>query len=320
MPRPPISLALTAAALTFAARGWHVIPVVPGRKRPAVPGHTAETCPRTAACANGHVGWEQRATADPARIRKCWEYGGYWVGIATGPSGLVVVDLDTPKAGKYPPAEWRIDGVKSGEDVLAILAERAGESYAALFETHTVRTPSGGLHLYFCAPADVALHNTSGELGWLIDTRAHGGQVVAAGALPDGRCYEILNDATPLPLPDWLTRRLVDAENPTEAADPTKALRIIRSGADRRTKYANTALAAEINSVLTAVAGSRNTTLHRAAFALGQLIGDGLLPEAIVQDALIAAGQSIGLSPRECAATIRSGIRGGLAHPRGGTP
>jgi hypothetical protein len=231
---------------------------------------------------------------------------------------LLVLDLDTTKPNKPTPKEWQIPGVQSGEDVLAVLSTRAGASYAELFDTHTVRTPSGGLHLYFQSPAGMALHNTTGELGWLIDTRAIGGQVVAAGQLPDGRTYQILHDAKTMQLPDWLARILTETENTSTPADSQHALRIIRSGADRRTKYANTALGAEIKTVLAASEGTRNTTLHKAAFVLGQLIGDGLLPEQVVHDALSAAGQAIGLPTRECAATIRSGIRAGIAHPRGG--
>jgi hypothetical protein len=43
----------------------------------------------------GHAGWEQRATTDPNRIRRAWSTGPFNVGIATGPAGLVVVDVDT---------------------------------------------------------------------------------------------------------------------------------------------------------------------------------------------------------------------------------
>ena len=71
---------LLSAALDYAARGWHVFPLRPGQKRPAL-----------------QSDWEGRATTDPDRIRGCWEHDDYNIGIACGPSGLVVVDLDTPK-------------------------------------------------------------------------------------------------------------------------------------------------------------------------------------------------------------------------------
>ncbi|WP_443044077.1 bifunctional DNA primase/polymerase [Streptomyces sp. NBC_00322] len=75
----------------------------------------------------------------------------YNIGIATGPSGLVVVDLDLPKhPDDTPPAEWAIPGVNNGADVLAVLCERHRQPYPD--DTHTVRTWSGGTHLYFAAP------------------------------------------------------------------------------------------------------------------------------------------------------------------------
>ncbi|WP_245704040.1 bifunctional DNA primase/polymerase, partial [Streptomyces lushanensis] len=91
---PPSSL--LSATLAAAERGWHVFPLRPGDKRPALHGSTA--CPRTGDCAAGHRKWEDRATTDPARIRRAWSVRPFNIGIATGPSGLLVVDLDMPKA------------------------------------------------------------------------------------------------------------------------------------------------------------------------------------------------------------------------------
>ena len=156
---------LLAAALAHAARGWRVFPLRRGDKRPAV------------------KDWEPRATTDPARIERAWTAGPFNIGIATGPSGLVVLDLDRPKPGEIPPPAYRQPGIGDGGDVLAVLCEANDQPLPV--DTYAVRTGSGGTHLYFTAPPGMTLRNTAKRLGWLIDTRAHGGYVVAAGSTVD---------------------------------------------------------------------------------------------------------------------------------------
>ena len=220
--------ALLDSARRCADRGWHVFPLRPGGKRPAFPDHKAEDCTGTdLRCHSRHQGWEPRATTDPGRIGRAWARTPFNVGIATGPSGLLVIDLDKPKPGEVPPPEWALPGITDGADVLATLCERHGQPWPG--ETFTVRTRRGGLHLYFTAPPGVRLGNTSGRsergLGWLIDTRGHGGYVVAPGSfvdLPDGTGrYEVIYDRTPAPLPDWLTVLLTaPADNPPTECRP----------------------------------------------------------------------------------------------------
>ena len=41
-------------------------------------------------------------------------------------------------------------------------------------------------------------------LGWLIDTRAHGGYVLGAGSIVNGRPYAALLDTYVAALPGWL--------------------------------------------------------------------------------------------------------------------
>lgn len=193
------ALDTAAAALACARRGWHVFPLRPGAKRPLAQ----------------FTDWEAHATTDPALIRAFWQRGpAFNVAVACGPSGLVVVDLDTPKPGEAPPPEWDMPGVNEGADVLAVLAERHGQPFP--LDTFTVTTRRGGTHLYFTPPPGARLRNTSGRhatgLGWLVDTRAGGGYVVAPGSfvdLPDGAGpYQVANDAAPAPLPAWLARLL----------------------------------------------------------------------------------------------------------------
>lgn len=73
--------------------------------------------------------WEQRATTDPARITRAWSMAPYNVGIATGPSGLIVIDLDVPKPGEEPPLDLAAPGICDGADVLAALCEEHGQPF-----------------------------------------------------------------------------------------------------------------------------------------------------------------------------------------------
>ncbi|WP_067475318.1 bifunctional DNA primase/polymerase [Actinomadura hibisca] len=287
-----------AAALACARRGWHVFPLTPRGKKPA----------------RGFTDWETNATTDPARIRAFWTRGRYNVGIACGPSGLVVIDLDTPKPGQTPPAEWAQPGIGDGADVLAALCELAEQPFPT--ETFTVTTRRGGMHLYFTAPPGAELRNTSGRLGWLIDTRAHGGYVVAPGSLvdlPDGTGpYTVTHNVPPAPLPDWITHRLtppsLECRPAPEVAAPSA--------------YITTALQQEAQRVRTAVIGGRNHALNKAAYHLGQLIGTGGLTYDHAYEALYAAASAhFGpghqhVTPDEAHATITSGLTAGTRRPR----
>jgi hypothetical protein len=312
---------LLTAALAAAARGWHVFPLVPGRKEPAL--HRFDRCPRTGACVNGHAGWEQRATTDPDRIKAAWSTGrAYNVGIATGPSGLLVIDLDVPDPDDpddTPPERWRQKGVTDGQAVLAVLAEQAGQPYPG--DTLTVATPSGGQHLYFTAPEGVELRNTGGDrghgLGWKVDTRAHGGYILAPGSIIGTQRYTYRHpQPTPAPLPGWLVDRLKPAPLPMmEPATPVQT-----ATPDRRSRYLEAALRAEIAKVTDAPKGQRNACLYVASKALGQLVaGQALDEDTVVNELFAAAWKHIAVgafSQSQAMATIRSGLRDGANNPR----
>jgi hypothetical protein len=293
-------------ALAAVDRGWFVFPLARGGKRPAL--HGTENCPGTGACAGGHVGWERRATRDREVIRGCWNTGGFNIGVATGPSGLVVVDLDTPKPGTTAPQEWRLSGVVTGEDVLAVLCDQAHQPLP--YDTHTVRTPTGGRHLYYQAPEGQRLRNTSGKLGWLIDTRAHGGYVVGAGSATSAGRYDTVNDVPPAPLPGWLTEALTPAPLPPQ--QPVT----VELGTGRRAAYLQAAIDRSLQSIHDAPGGQRNRVLYGAAVSLGQLIAGQALTDDQVTPALIHAAVTVGLTETEAARTIRSGYRAGANRPR----
>ncbi|GAB2770114.1 bifunctional DNA primase/polymerase [Streptomyces daliensis] len=286
------------AALAAAERGWHVFPLRPGAKIPA--GHREDLCPRTGRCANGHLKPEQRATTDPDLIRQCWNRRPYGIGIATGPSGLAVIDLDVAKENKK--------DAPDGATTFQALCERAGQSAPATF---TVRTPSGGLHLYYAAPVDVRLHNTQRKLGPGIDTRAWGGYVVAPGTAVNGQSYRPLDQDAPVaPLPSWLRDQLVPAPRISPAA-PNPA----RSGS----RCADAVLERETAAVAAAQEGGREAELFRAARAMGRFVAWGDISRDVVEEAFQKAGESTGLPASQCRATLRSALNWSIrtCRPRG---
>ncbi|WP_045742279.1 bifunctional DNA primase/polymerase [Actinoplanes rectilineatus] len=311
--------ALRAAALDHAGRGWHVFPLRPDNrhhdpdhpKKPAFPDHAVDRCPRTdPRCRAGHTGWEPRATCDPARIGRAWTAAPYNVGIACGPSRLVVIDLDTRKPGANVPA--RHDQYRHGLDVFAALCAEHGQPVPG--DTYTVETGSGGRHLYFRHPPGPALHNTAGArgsgLGWLIDTRAHGGYVVAPGSTAGGRAYRVLSDRPAVPLPGWIAALL----RPAKVTSP----RLVKGNfsAYRRSAYVRAAVVGTLDRLAAAREPGRNAALFMAAQTLGQLAAGGALTCAEVAEALAPTALAIGLTERETTRTIRSGLMAGARNPR----
>ncbi|UNO40713.1 bifunctional DNA primase/polymerase [Streptomyces sp. MST-110588] len=284
------------AALDAASRGWHVFPLIPGAKRPAI------------------RDWETRATTDQERITRCWTHAPYNVGIATGPSGLIVVDLDTPKGpDDTPPAEWAAPGVTDGVDVLALLCERHRQPFPA--DTYTVRTWSGGTHLYFAAPEGEPLRNTAGDsargLGWKVDTRAVGGLVVGAGSTFAGEAYTVAHNAPVAPLPGWLAELLRPAPLP-----PQRPVTVPLTARDRRGRFLNAAVNGELARVTGSAAHQHNNALYIASVALGQLVAGGELDAYEVTEKLTEAALSVGQGEREARRTIASGLRAGANRPR----
>ncbi|MFK0214943.1 bifunctional DNA primase/polymerase [Streptomyces sp. NPDC090298] len=296
-------LNLLAHAVAAAERGWRVFPIRPGDKRPA--GHAERRCPGTGRCADGHKTPEQRATTDVDLLAAAWTHAPYNIGIATGPSGLLVVDLDTLK-------DTDEKGTPDGVALFEALCERAGQAVPL---THRVRTARGGMHLYFTQPDDVRLGNTAGRLGKHIDTRGWGGYVVAPGSHTANGSYEVLDDCLPAPLPTWILDALTARPKPVQAVT---APPVPLSG--RASRYAAAALRNETDNVARAADGTRNATLLAAARALGRLVASGDLARQEVEEALrSAAAGNATQSQRYYDDVIDRGLDWSVAHnPAGG--
>jgi hypothetical protein len=272
---------LMAAAHALIEQGFYVFPLRPGDKRPLP--HFKH--------------WEQRATRDPDRVYQWWSMAPYNIGVATGPSQLLVVDCDTRPDNAA--LDWR--NVKNR---MWILGQQ-------LPQTFSVRTPSSGLHLYFAAPRNMVLGNTASKLGKHVDTRGAGGYVVGPGSVHSGRFYVVVDRFPIAPLPTWITELLA----PRQVSQPSV------EGSQRiSSSYLRAILEGEAERVRSAKPGTRNHALNTAAFLLGQLVGSGEIAEEYARLLLRNAGQLHigvkGFTEAELEQTAKSGLTAGMQRPR----
>lgn len=266
----------TDSALTLSVRGWRLFPLVPNGKIP-----TREM-----------TSWEQKATDDPDELARIFDSNPHCnIGLACGPSNLVVLDFDAAKG----PQE------KSG-------IENFRDAYSGrqLPRTYTVRTGSGGWHLYYRAPEGVALRNTASTLAEKVDTRAQGGYVVAPGSIIQGAKYEVTDNAPLAHLPSWLIDELSEPAYQPETVKPKGNI----------SSYAAAALRNEVEAVASCGEGGRNHATNRAAWNLSRFVVEGKLDEQEVLDRIVLASVESGLSPREARNAAISGMSRGIKHFR----
>jgi hypothetical protein len=140
-----------------------------------------------------------------------------------------------------------------------------------------------------------------------VHVRGAGGYVVAPPSRhASGRRYRWTWGGPLAMLPDWLA---------TLMQPPTPVVRsVVLPRASNR--YVQRALEGELAQVAAAPVGTRNTTLNRAAFRLGQLAGAGMISLEELHQQLLDAAQVTGLPRSEAEATIASGLRAGALRPR----
>ena len=262
-------LRLPEAARALATAGVPVFPCVPGEKRPLT-----------------RRGFHD-ATSSVDQVSTWWRrWPAANLAIPTGPtSGIEVVDIDIHPTGTGFPAFQR--------------ARREGivHGWAAL-----VRTPSGGLHVYF--PADTARQQPSWQASKAhIDFRGTGGYILTPPS-------QVLQSDGQLRPYDLRSTGLVEAA-PVDATqlrsffDPRPTLRrdgAVSPGRDLDVQRLGRWVAALGE-------GERNRGLFWAACRLAEA---GTPPDATLH-ALGPAAEHAGLGAREIMATIRSAYR--TTHP-----
>lgn len=297
---------LLDAALEYARRGWYVIP-----------------CRIEGVDANGKKitklpkGWQHVGSLDVATIRGWFgsPSGGYWtsVGIDTGRSGLVVVDLDATHG-------------KEGINAWAALG--------GMTASYTVATPTGGIHLYFRADPERPVKASADEIAPGVDTRGTTGFVFAPPSTYELGTYTETSfaDWENLSLvPDIVAMRVPDRKRgpgspPTDvhqASGPAPALGMatlrLPAGTPRYpAAEANRRITAALDIVRsTPEGGGFNHRLNDAAFELGHWVGGGHITPGDAESLLsYVVTQVFPLGPDgDDLATIDSGLGAGMTTP-----
>lgn len=175
-------------ALDLAEKGFWIFPLRPGSKLPAIKAFT------------------EQATRDPAKIKNWWASKNYNIGIATSKfdqfEALLVLDID--EAGK-----------KNGEkELLALLSQEN----LRLPVTFSVKTPTGGKHLFF--KNESPLKQGVNVLAPGIDTRSKGGYAVGPGSIISGEKYVEMNRNKVVPVPEWLKQKLLFKKSEIKIMEP----------------------------------------------------------------------------------------------------
>jgi hypothetical protein len=262
-------LSLAKAAAAYAAAGVAVFPCAPGAKRPLTRRGFAD------------------ATTDPEQVARWWRR---WpeanIGLPTGRVGFDVMDIDVHPTG-------------SGFAALA-RARRAGVVEAW---SHLVRTPSGGVHLYF--PVLVERPQRSWSLPHEhVDFRGSGGYVIAPPSLVtlrNGRqrgYFLITTGARSRPVDAVALRQLLAPRRPPRAAPQGQQL--TAATGERLEAW----LAAQPE-------GNRNRALFWAACRQAEA---GIPPD-YTRERLGTAAARAGLGEREIDSTVASAYRRAAAVP-----
>lgn len=339
-PRP------VSVALWLAGQGIHVHPLIPGRKIPPrgcarcwrgskeQPNafyieHSAQECPCLAAGRYCHG--VLAATTDRSIIENWWhEMPDAGVGVATGKSGLLILDVDRHGADKPPldkmlpglslPEDVTADTVHDGLDVLALLCEIRGVMpLTATDSTITVQTPSGGLQLWFRVDSRAPWTPSAGKLGWQLDVRAGRSYGIAPGTSTPKGTYTALGTCRSVEdLPGWLEQDLIRTGHQRQTTTPTVPRDWTPPKLAGGRGYVATALRGELEKVASAPGGQRSEAINSAAYYLGQFVGAGLLDREAVRAAITEAAAAAGVDPGERKAqdTIHRGIEAGMRRPR----
>jgi len=341
-------------ALGLAAFGWHILPLSPASKRPLAncpacrprrdgAAHPAAACPCRAV--GGWCHGPHAATTNPATITAWWDHEPRAVpGVAAGPSGLVLIDIDAhndplpPRlatgllpgidlaAEPIPRQAWDNPGRhRDGRDTLALLTRLRGGPHpwppGLDYQPVTAATPSGGTHLWYQAPAGglrQALADQRGRhgLAWQVDLKAGWSYGIAPGATTAAGTYRYDrgDPARPGRTPTWLAREIIRAATPRPAHPAPLPPSTVPGAGPGPGAYLATVITRSA-AQLAALADGRKRALSALAYHAGGLLDWSGADHDHITTRLIDAGTTAGLSPGSSARIVNRALANGLARP-----
>lgn len=238
--------AARAHALTAAT--MHRLPVIPltRSKLPAIPAAHPGTADAECTGQCGRIGHGiHDASSNPHRVRDLFAAApwatGYGIACGRPPHYLFGLDLDR----------------KNGADGIEALRALADQHGFTIPRTVTVATPSGGLHLWLTAPANVRVPNTAGLLGPGIDTRGAGGYLVGPGSLGRRGKYRLTTNfshmpptSAPVAIMDLLSARLTASQRCPRPMAPGGGSRTAESRLAALTRFVRDCGPSDLNNRL----------------------------------------------------------------------
>lgn len=200
-------------------------------------------------------GWQNKVWDEFSQEEKSHTTG---FGINAGAAGLCIIDLDVH------------DENKNGIVNFSKLCD--DNDYSP--HTFSVRTASGGFHLYYTVVEP--LPNTAGKIGDGIDSKSEKGQVVGPTSEvinAEGKkgMYKISKNYPLEPLPEFLKNKILESKNkPVIDHHPIETETTIEFDGDDIHPYIKKVLEETERDMMSAQNGERNDTLNKTAFACGK--------------------------------------------------
>ncbi len=276
-------LSPSEAAVAYATAGLAVFPCAPGAKRPLT--------------RHGYLD----ATTALRRVRAWW---GRWpnanIGLPTGRTdghvagagGFDVLDIDVHPSGSGFPALAR--------------ARRASlvDGWA-----HVIRTPSGGLHLYYPARSGGGDEQESWSLPAVhVDFRGVGGYVIA----PPSRATTTDRGQR--------SYTLIATGRDPHPLDASAVRHLLAPPADQSRRFGRGGLVASSTRLGAWLAGQPEGNRNRALFWAGCRAAEAGIAEAAARDILGSAAACTGLDEREISTTLASAYRTSARRPTANGP